>query len=137
MRFMMFIYPGIADESDWAPSIEALEAMSRFNEQLSQAGVLLALDGLHPTSEGARVTYEGGKPRVIDGPFAETKEVIGGYWIIETRTKEEAVEWASRVPAGGDVVIELRRIFEREDFPEELQDAIARSERLSGQTPAG
>jgi hypothetical protein len=134
MRFMMFIYPGLADEADWTPSAEAVAAMGRYNEQLSQAGVLLALDGLHPPSKGARITFDGGKPRVLDGPFAETKEVIGGYWIIETRTKEEAVEWASRVPAGGDVVIELRRIFEMSDFPQELQDAAALSEQPPGQT---
>jgi hypothetical protein len=134
MRFMMFIYPGLADEADWTPSAEAVAAMGRYNEQLSQAGILLALDGLHPPSKGARITFDGGKPRVLDGPFAETKEVIGGYWIIETRTKEEAVEWATRVPAGGDVVIELRRIFEMSDFPQELQDAAALSEQPPGQT---
>jgi hypothetical protein len=128
MRFMMFIYPGIKEESDWTPSAEAVGAMSKYNEELTKAGVLLALDGLHPTSEGARITYEDGKPRVTDGPFAETKEVIGGYWLLETRTKEEAIEWATRCPAGGDVVLELRRVFEMSDFPPELQAAAGISE---------
>jgi hypothetical protein len=134
MRFMMFIYPGIQDEADWTPSAEAVAAMSKYNEELTKAGVLLALDGLHPTSEGARITYEGGKPRVTDGPFAETKEVIGGFWMLQTRTKEEAIEWASRCPAGGDVVLELRRVFEMSDFPPELQAAAELSEVPPEQT---
>ena len=134
MRFMMFIYPGIQDEADWTPSAEAVAAMSKYNEELTKAGVLLALDGLHPTSEGARITYEGGKPRVTDGPFAETKEVIGGFWMLQTRTKEEAIERASRCPAGGDVVLELRRVFEMSDFPPELQAAAELSEVPPEQT---
>jgi len=137
MRFMMFIYPGIKEEADWTPSAEAVAAMSKYNEELTKAGVLLALDGLHPTSEGARITYEGTKPRITDGPFAETKEVIGGYWMLETRTKEEAIEWASRCPAGGDVVLELRRVFEMSDFPPELQAAAELSETPPEQTAAG
>jgi hypothetical protein len=137
MRFMMFIYPGIKDEADWTPSAEAVAAMSKYNEELAKAGVLLALDGLHPTSEGARITYEGTTPRVIDGPFAETKEVIGGYWMLQTRSKEEAIEWASRCPAGGDVVLELRRVFEMSDFPPELQAAGELSETPSEQPAAG
>lgn len=133
MRFMMFIYPHIEQEADWTPDVEAVAAMSKYNEELSKAGVLLALDGLHPTSEGARITYEGSKPRVTDGPFAETKEVIGGYWMLETRTKEEAIEWATRCPAGGDVVLELRRVFEMSDFPPELQTAAGFSEPAGAQ----
>jgi hypothetical protein len=137
MRYMMFIYPGIKEEADWTPSAEAVAAMSKYNEELTKAGVLLALDGLHPTSEGARITYEGTKPRITDGPFAETKEVIGGYWMLETRTKEEAIEWASRCPAGGDVVLELRRVFEMSDFPPELQAAAELSATPPEQTSAG
>lgn len=134
MRFMMFIYPGIKEESDWTPNVEAVAAMSKYNEELTKAGVLLALDGLHPTSEGALITYEGRTPRVTDGPFAETKEVIGGYWLLQTRTKEEAIEWATRCPAGGDVVLELRRVFEMSDFPPELQAAAELSEVPPEQT---
>src|SRR5271170_5622658 len=99
MRFMMFMHPGIS-EDDWMPTAETVGAMSRYNEELSQAGVLLALDGLHPPSEGARVTYPDGKATVTDGPFSEAKEVIGGYWLTQVKSKEEAVEWASRIPAG-------------------------------------
>lgn len=123
MRFMMFIYPGLSSEADWEPSAEAVAAMSRYNEELSQAGALLALDGLRPPSDGARLTFAGGKPLVTDGPFAETKEVIGGYWIIQTASKEEAVKLASRCPVGGDVVIELRQIAEFSEFPEDVQAA--------------
>jgi hypothetical protein len=132
MRFMMFMFPGI-DESDWTPDPEAFAAMGRYNEELTKAGVLLALDGLHPASKGARVRYPGGKPTVTDGPFAEAKEVIGGYWIIQTKSKEEAVEWASRIPAGGDAMVEVRQVFEMADFPPELQAAAG---ELSQQPPA-
>jgi len=137
MRFMMFIYPGISEEADWMPSAEAVAAMSKYNEELTKAGVLLSLDGLHPTSEGARISYEGGKQRITDGPFAETKEVIGGYWMIQVSSKEEAIEWASRCPAGGDVVLEVRRVFEMSDFPPELQAAGELSETPPQQPVAG
>ncbi len=123
MRFMMFIYPGISDELDWNPTPEDVAAMTAYNEELTKAGVLLALDGLHPPSQGARVTFPGGEASVTDGPFAETKEVVGGYWIIQAGSKEEAVEWASRCPAGGDSWIEVRRVFELSDFPPEVQEA--------------
>src|SRR6202035_1159126 len=96
MRFMMFMYPGLEQEADWQPSAEAVAAMGAYNEELTKAGVLLALDGLHPSSEGARVAFAGGRPTVIDGPFTETKELIGGYWLIQAASKEEAVEWAKR-----------------------------------------
>jgi len=136
MRFMMFIYPGLKEEADWMPSAEAVAAMSKYNEELTKAGVLLSLDGLHPTSEGARISYEGGTQRITDGPFAETKEVIGGYWMIQVRSKEEAIEWASRCPAGGDVVLEVRRVFEMSDFSPELQAAGGLSEVPPEQTVA-
>ncbi len=99
MRFMLFMIPNISDD-DWMPPVEAVEAMTKYNEELTKAGVLLALDGLHPSSAAVRVSFPGGKPRVTDGPFAEAKEVIGGYWLIDVTSKEEAVEWAKRVPAG-------------------------------------
>jgi hypothetical protein len=123
MRFMMIMYPGIADEADWMPDLEAVEAMGRYNEQLTQAGVLLSLDGLHPSGEGARVSFAAGSPSVTDGPFAETKEILGGYWLIEVPSKEEAVAWASRCPAGDGQMIEVRRVFEMSDFPQEIQAA--------------
>jgi hypothetical protein len=132
MRFMLLIYPGIESEGDWTPDVEAVAAMQRYNEELTQAGVLLALDGLHPSSEGARISLANGKQVVTDGPFAETKELIGGFWIIQAKSKEEALEWAKRCPIGGDVVLELRRIFEMSDFPSELRDAA----KLSSGPPA-
>jgi hypothetical protein len=123
MRFMMFMYPEITEE-EWSPSAEAVAAMSRYNEELRKAGILLALDGLHPPAEGARVKFgaAGESPTVTDGPFAEAKEVVGGYWLIQTRSKEEAVEWARRCP-DENCTIEVRRVFEMEDFPQDVQDA--------------
>jgi hypothetical protein len=107
------------------PDAKAVEAMMAYNKSLQQAGVLLALDGLHPPSMGARVTFEAGKPRVIDGPFAEVKEVVGGYWMIQVRSKEEAIEWATRCPASGNEVIEVRQVQEFADFPADVQEAAA------------
>jgi hypothetical protein len=121
MRFMMFMYPGIQEE-DWTPSAEAVAAMSRYNEELRKAGMLLALDGLQPPSEGALVSISNGKATVTDGPFAEAKEVVGGYWLIQARSKQEAVEWATRCPAE-NCRIEVRRVFELEDFPQDVQEA--------------
>ena len=123
MRFLMLIYPGLTDEGDWTPDVEAVQEMTRYNEELTKAGVLLALDGLHPSSEGARITFADGERVITDGPFAETKELIGGYWIIDVSSKEEAIEWAKRCPIGGDVKLELRRIFEMSDFPAEIREA--------------
>ena len=125
MRFMMFMIPNISDE-DWTPPVEAVEAMTKYNNELTKAGVLLALDGLHPGSEGVRVSFPGGKATVSDGPFAEAKEVIGGYWLIEVKSKEEAVEWAKRIPAVDGPVVEVRQVFDIEDFPPELQKAAGR-----------
>jgi hypothetical protein len=121
MRFMMFMYPEIREE-EWTPSAEDVGAMSRYNEELRKAGMLLSLDGLHPPAEGARVSFSGGETTVTDGPFAEAKEVVGGYWLIQARSKEEAVEWASRCP-GEDCTIEVRRVFEMEDFPQDAREA--------------
>jgi hypothetical protein len=125
MRFMMFMYPEITEE-DWNPSAEDVAEMSRYNEELRKAGMLLSLDGLHPPAEGGRVKFDaGGAQTVTDGPFAEAREVVGGYWLIEARSKEEAMEWASRVP-GRDCTVEVRRVFEMEDFPEDVQEAAER-----------
>jgi hypothetical protein len=104
---------------------ERVKSMMKYNESLQKAGVLLALDGLHPPSSGARVSFAGGKPKVVDGPFPEAKEVVGGYWMIDVRSKEEAVAWASRCPASEDETIEIRRVQELADFTDEVRDAIA------------
>jgi len=98
--------------------------MMKYNETLRKAGVLLSLDGLHPPSMGARVTFPGGKPKVTDGPFAEAKEVLGGYWMIQVTSKEEAIEWAKRIPAGDWAVVEVRQVFEMSDFPPDVQPAL-------------
>jgi hypothetical protein len=121
MRFMMFMYPEISEE-EWEPTAEDVAEMGRYNEELRKAGMLLSLDGLHPPAEGARVSFSDGEVSVTDGPFAETKEVVGGYWLIQARSKEEAVEWASRCP-GENCTIEVRRVFELEDFPPDVQEA--------------
>jgi hypothetical protein len=107
------------------PDADAVAAMMRYNEELQEAGVLLALDGLHPPSMGARVRFSSGKPIVMDGPFAEAKEVLGGYWMINVASKAEAVVWASRCPAGDNEVIEIRQVQEMSDFPADVQEAAA------------
>jgi hypothetical protein len=126
MRFMMIMIPAPMDDTEWGPTADAVAAMSRYNDELTKAGVLLGLDGLAPPSKGARVAFSGGKPSVIDGPFSEAKEVFGGYWLIQASSKEEAVEWASRCPAADGDVIEVRQVYEMSDFPPEVQAAAAR-----------
>jgi hypothetical protein len=101
------------------PDAKAIAAMMKYNESLHKAGVLLSLEGLHPPSMGARVSFAGGKPKVTDGPFAEAKEVLGGYWMIQVKSKEDAIEWAKRCPASGNEVIEIRQVQELSDFPAE------------------
>lgn len=140
MRYMMFMIPAgyqgargqelnpVFDAPD-----EAVAKMVAYNEELTKAGLVVAMDGLmHPTY-GTRVTFDGGDAVATDGPFAESKEVVGGYWIIQTKTREEAIDWAKRVPVvePGDV-IELRQIFDYEDYPENLQDAIDESKARTG-----
>ena len=121
MRFMMLMYPGAKAETGALPDKEVFAAMMKYNEELTKAGVLLALDGLQPSSKGARVRVSGGKRTVVDGPFTEAKELIGGYWMIQVRSREEAVEWASRVPLAEGEQVELRQVFEMTDFPAEVQ----------------
>ena len=119
MRFIMIMIPEVYRRPvspDFMPDPEAVGKMGEYNEQLQKAGVLLALDGLTPPSLGARVSYSTGKPVVADGPFAESKEVIGGYWMIRVNSREEAIEWAKRCPAGAHDVIEIRQVFEPGDF---------------------
>jgi hypothetical protein len=127
MRFMMLMIPKGYEKAapGTVPDAKAVAAMMKYNESLQKAGVLLALDGLHPISDGARVTFQGGKPKVTDGPFVEAKEVLGGYWIIDVKSKEEAIEWASRCPASENEVIEIRRVQEMSDFPADVQQAAA------------
>jgi hypothetical protein len=125
MRFMMIVIPKGYETAapDAVPSAEDAAKMMEYNKSLQKAGVLLALDGLFPLSTGARISYTDGKATVTDGPFAEAKEVIGGYWIIQVRSREEAIEWARRAPMSNKEIIEVRRIFEMSDFPEDVQKA--------------
>ena len=129
MRFMMLMIPKGYEKAaaDRRPDAKAVAAMSKYNETLTKAGVLLALDGLHPSQKGARLYFSGGKkPKVTDGPFAEAKELLGGYWIINVKSKEEAVEWASRCPAADGDTIEVRQVFEMSDFPPDVREAAKR-----------
>jgi hypothetical protein len=127
MRFMMLMIPKGYETAPpgTTPSAEAVAAMMKYNESLQKAGVLLALEGLHPPSMGARISFSGGKTTVTDGPFPETKEVLGGYWMIRVNSKEEAVAWASRCPVVHDAVIEVRQVQEMADFPPDVQEASA------------
>ena len=127
MRFMMLMIPKGYESAvpGTMPDAKAVEAMMKYNEALQKAGVLLALDGLHPPSMGARVTFKGGKPSVSDGPFAEAKEVLGGYWMIQVKSREEAIEWAKRCPGGDNETIEIRQVQEFGDFPQDVQEAAA------------
>jgi hypothetical protein len=133
MRFMMFIKVG---SDDFEPTADDAAAMMKYNEELQKAGALLALDGLQPPSAGATITFGAdGRATVVDGPFAEAKEVIGGYWIIQAKTKEEAVEWAKRVPAYPGQTIELRQIFDVADYSPEVQEVAQASEVASSPPP--
>ena len=121
MRFMMLMYPGAKAESGALPDAETVGKMMKYNEELAKAGVLLALDGLQPSSKGARLTLQGGKKVITDGPFAEAKELLGGYWMIQVRSREEALVWLERVPVGDGERVELRQVFELTDFSPEVQ----------------
>ncbi len=127
MRFMMLMIPrGYETAAPGAvPTAEAVAAMMKYNEELKAAGVLITLDGLHPPSTGARVSFAGGTPVVTDGPFTEAKEVIGGYWMIDVASREEAIAWAKRCPASSNEVIEIRQVQEIADFPPDVQEAAA------------
>jgi hypothetical protein len=127
MRFMMLMIPKGYESA--APGTvcdaKAVATMMKYNQSLEKAGVLLALDGLHPPSMGARVTFPGGRPKVTDGPFSEAKEVLGGYWMIQVKSREEAIEWASRCPGSENEIIEVRQVQELADFPPDVQAAAA------------
>jgi hypothetical protein len=134
MRFMVFVPGNAESEAGVMPSTDLLEAMTRYNQELVKAGVMLAGDGLHPTSKGAKVRFEGKERTVIDGPFTEAKEIVAGYWIWECASRDEAIEWLKRAPFDGGVEIELRQIFEMEDFNEQLTPELREAnERLDEQ----
>ena len=127
MRFMMLMIPkGYQTAAPGTmPDPKAIAAMMKYNESLQKAGILLALDGLHPPSMGARVSFSGGKSTVTDGPFSEAKEVIGGYWIIQVKSREEAIEWASRCPGSDNEVVEVRQVMEFSEFPDDMKTLAA------------
>jgi hypothetical protein len=127
MRFMMLMIPAGYETAapGTMPEVDAVSAMMKYNEALKQAGVLITLDGLHPPSMGARVSFADGKPVVTDGPFAEAKEVIGGYWMIDVASRDEAIAWAQKCPAGRNEVVEIRQVMEMSDFPADIQQVAA------------
>ncbi len=137
MRFMMIVKASKESETGALPSEERMAEMGRYNEELMKAGVLLDLSGLHSSAKGARVKFSGDRKTVVDGPFTEAKELIAGYWIIQVRSREEAIEWALRAPnpagPGKDSEIEVRQFFELEDFGENqaVEDAIKRREEFA------
>lgn len=130
MRFVMFMIPAVYQggkgkrvDSNFTPPADAIEAMMKYNEELAKAGHLIALDGLHPIEKGARVSFSKGIPAVTDGPFIESKEVFGGYWMVQFASKEEAIDWAKRIPAADGDTIEIRQVFDISDWPDEAQKA--------------
>jgi hypothetical protein len=139
MRFMMLMIPLGYETAppDVKLDPERMAAMMRYNEELKNAGVLITLDGLHPPSMGARVSFATGKPVVTDGPFTESKEVLGGYWMIEVASREAAIEWAKRCPASANEVIEIRQVHEVTDYPEEMQRVAAEFTELPPRSAAG
>jgi hypothetical protein len=134
MRFMLLMIPrGYETAAPGAtPPAEAVAAMMKYNEALKAAGVLIGLEGLHPPSMGARVSFASGKPVVTDGPFTESKEVLGGYWMIDVKSKEEAIAWAAKCPASNNEIIEIRQVQEMSDFPPDVQQAAAGFTELQG-----
>lgn len=132
MKFLMMMIPRVYQPDTppaeragegFTPPADAVAKMMKYNEELAKAGALLALEGLHPVAKGARVKFAAGKAQVTDGPYIESKEVVGGFWIIQVKTRQEAVDWARRVPAAEGDVIELRQVFEMSDFPEDVKAA--------------
>ena len=136
MRFMMLMIPKGYEKATpgTMPDAKAVAAMMKYNESLQKAGVLLALDGLHPPSMGVRVSFSGGKPDVTDGPFAEAKEIVGGYWMIQVKSREEAIEWAKRCPGSENETIEIRQVQEFSDFPADVKEAAAGFSEMQAQS---
>lgn len=133
MRFMMLMIPKGYETAapGTAPDAAHVAEMMKYNEALKKAGVLLSLDGLHPPSAGARVSFKSGVPTVTDGPFAESKEVLGGYWIIQVKSKQEAIAWAVRCPARDNEMIEVRQVFDMSDFPADVRKAAENFDALT------
>jgi hypothetical protein len=137
MKFMMLLKADRRTEAGVLPTAAELERMGQYNQELIDAGIMLDGAGLHPTSRGARVTWKQGGPVVVDGPFAETKEILAGYWMIEVNSLQEAIEWAKKAPFdllpsdAGEPQIELRRVFELEDFPEVPESVAKQNERFT------
>jgi hypothetical protein len=132
MRFMLLMIPKGYENAapGTSPDAKAVAAMMKYNDALREAGVLLALEGLHPPSMGARLSFAGGKPTVTQGPFRDAGDVLGGYWMIQVKSKEEAVEWASRCPASDNEVIEVRQVQELEDFPDDVKNVVSQFPEL-------
>jgi hypothetical protein len=136
MRFMVIIKANAQSDAGEMPSERLLTEMGKYNEELVKAGVLLAGEGLHPSSKGARVRFSGSKRTVVDGPFAETGQLVAGFWLIQVNSREEAIEWAKRIPNpdGGDSEVEIRQVFEADDFGPELTPELREQEnRLRAQ----
>ena len=131
MRFMVLVKANEDSEAGVMPTEEQLAEMGKFNEEMVQAGVMLAGEGLHPSSKGARVRFSGDQRTVIDGPFAETKELIAGYWLIQVKSREDAIEWMKRCPnpGPGESEIEIRQVFEEEDFGDEFTPELREQEQ--------
>ena len=137
MRFMVMVPADKNSEAGVLPDKKIFEEMGKFNEEMVKAGVMLAAEGLQPTSKGARIKFSGGKTTVIDGPFTESKELIAGFWLIQVKSKEEAIAWMRRAPFGDGVVLEIRQVFETEDFGAEFTPELrAQEERLRAQVAA-
>jgi hypothetical protein len=139
MRFMMLMIPKGYETAapGTMPDAKAVAAMMRYNQDLKDAGVLITLDGLHPPSMGARVSFADGKPLVTDGPFTEAKDVLGGYWMIDVASRDEAIAWATRCPASSNEIIEIRQVQEMADFPADVQEAAAGFEAMQGKSAKG
>lgn len=138
MRFMVMVKATQDSENGALPSEELLTAMGKYNEELAKAGIMLAGDGLQPSSKGARVRFSGSKRTVVDGPFAETKELVAGFWMRKVKSKEEAIEWVKRCPnpMPGDSEIEIRQVFEAEDFGEQFTPELKeQAKRIYKQVP--
>src|ERR1700729_3910546 len=132
MRFMMIMFPKDYQNAKpgWAPDFKDMEAMGKYNEELGKAGVLVALDGLTPPATmSARVTFKNGKSKVTDGPFTEAREVVAGYWVIQAKSRDEGLEWASRIPGKDNEMVEVRRLMEITDFPADVQEKFAKFEQ--------
>jgi hypothetical protein len=139
MRFMMLMIPEGYEkvQPDKTPDPEAVKAMMAYNEELQKAGILLSLDGLHPPSDGARISFPGGKATVTHGPFPATRETLGGYWMIRVGSKDEAIQWASRIPVRDGSVVEVRQVFEMEEFPAEVRAEVDKFPELKKRAEQG